>query len=189
MIKKLSFGKRIGKIIGSSIEFLFTLFFMLIILIFSAYLLIGFIQLIGTELNSNSIDFAKYLTTLAFTLGGFTFLSSTLIKRTQEKRTLTEIDILNTSYNFLVSGFFGLLFIGLKYLPEYTFIGKPLENYTFMKEFIFPVSIIISIGFFLGGLFFLIFLLRVKIPLLYKETPKKKHLPWKRFFKKSFGLD
>ena len=149
MVKKLGFWKRSWKVTKAVFEFIFIYLFTIFIIFLSSYMFLGFFGLIGNELSSNSVEFAKYLTGLSFSLAGFTFLASTLIKRKEDKITQTELDILNVSYLFIVAGFFGLLFLALNYLPSTTIVGKPVEYYDFLKKYVFPASILISMAFFL----------------------------------------
>lgn len=190
MAKKLGFWKRSWKVIKAIFEFITIYLFMMLIIFLSGYLFLGFMGLLGNEMSANSVEFAKYLTGLSFSLAGFTFLASALIKRKEDKITQTELDILSVSYLFIVAGFFGLLFIGLNYLPQTTIIGKPVEYYDFFKKVVFPVSVLFSIGFFLTALIYLLILLRIKIPRIHKkhkeEIPKT---PWKDVIKEIFGFD
>ena len=191
MVKKLDFWKRSWKVTKAVFEFITIYIFTILIIFLSGYIFLGFFGLIGNELSSNSIEFAKYLTGLAFSLAGFTFLASTLIKRKEDKITQTEIDILNVSYLFIVAGFFGLLFLALNYLPSTTIVGKPVEYYDFFKKYIFPASILTSMAFFLGALNFLLILLRIKIPNMYKKYKEqnKKKKSWKHIIREVVGFD
>lgn len=189
---KLGFRKRTWKVIKAIFDFITVYVFLVLISVLSVYLFLGFIALIGNEAFSNNVDFVKYLTELSFVLAGFTFLGSTLIKRKEEKITQTELDILQISYLFIIAGFFGLLIIGLNYLPQTTPIGNPVEQYDFFKNVIFPTSILISVSSFLGALNYLLFVLRIRIPRLYKKyngTIGTKKKSWKERIKEMFGFD
>ena len=156
MVKKLGFWKRSWKVTKAVFEFISIYIFTILIIFLSGYIFLGFFGLIGNELSSNSIEFAKYLTGLAFSLAGFTFLASTLIKRKEDKITQTEIDILNVSYLFIVAGFFGLLFLALNYLPSTTIVGKPVEYYDFFKKIYIPCKYFNINGFLFRSFEFLI---------------------------------
>jgi hypothetical protein len=190
MTVRLGFWRRSWKVIRALFDFIMTYAFFMLVFFLSACLLIGFLQIFNDEMISKTPEFAKYLTTLAFSLAGFTFLGSALIKRKEDKVTQTEMDILNCSYGFILAGFFGLLFIGLNYLQQYSIFGKPVQYYLFIKSIIFPMSIIMSLILFLGSLTWLMITLRLKIPRLHKnyieQNPKKS---WKEFFKELIGFD
>ncbi len=66
-----------------------------------------------------------------------------------------------------------------------------MEFYDFFKKIVFPLSILISIGFFLTSLIFLLVILRFRLPKMYKkfkeENPEKR--PIKEVFKELFGFD
>ncbi len=191
MDKKLGFWKRSWKVTKAAFNFITTYLFCCLIFFLSIYIFLGFIGLIGSEVNSNSVEFAKYLTGLSFSLAGFTFLASTLIKRKEDKITQTELDILHVSYLFIVAGFFGLLFLALNYLPTTNLRGDPVEYYDFFKKYVFPISILMAIGFFLVALNFLLVILRIKMPHMYKkyEEDNKIKKSWKEVIKELFGFD
>ena len=107
---ELGFWKRSIKIIKGSSDFITTFVFILFLLFMLGYAGSGFLQIINLELQSKNVDFVRYLTEISFTLAGFTFLSSTLLKKKDENFEQIELEILNCSYLFLLAGFFGLVF-------------------------------------------------------------------------------
>lgn len=174
MVKKIGFWKRSWKVFKNTSDFLITSLALTLILILSAYIFLGFLDFVLYGAINEINDFVQYWVILSFTLAGFTFLAGSLFKSKNNKMHLIEIDVLHLSFIFILSGFFGLLFLSLNYLRPVNPFGIPVEYYNFIKNILRPVSVIASMGFFLISLNYLIFILRIRIPELYKKHVKRK---------------
>ncbi|HIH17350.1 MAG TPA: hypothetical protein HA250_02590 [Nanoarchaeota archaeon] len=189
--------KRYWKIFSHSADLLLTLIFIFIIVLLASYLLAGFLEIANREMNEGTIDFVKYLTLLSFTLAGFTFLSGSLNRNKIKDISNVEISIFSISSVFILSGFFGLVFIALTYLNPINVFGLPIENFEFMKTKVYPISIMFSILFFLAALAYLMIILRVWLPHIERQRQKKiKSKSFKEalsvqkaFWKEQIGLD
>ena len=160
-------------------------------LVFWIYIAILFFITIYFVVSSHFLlineEFLKFLIGISFTLGGLTFIG---ILWNEGSSTKTASQIISSCFVFILSGFFLLFDLSLRYLQEESLFGTPIQYYNFFRQ-LTPGMSLIGIFLFGIGIFLLIYILAKRTREINNELGKNFQVEksFKEKIKEFFGSE